>query len=89
MITIYKNKIKQDIINRLLKLDEEVLLTFDDDTMYEMVIVGGGALVLIDKLSRATQDIDSIKYPVELRPFLEKYDINDHVLAYMCKNLST
>ena len=53
------NKIKQDIAERLLKLDEEVSLCFDnDDTYYEMVLVGGGALVLIDKLTRATQDID-------------------------------
>ena len=55
----------------------------DTETYYEMVIVGGGALVLIDKLSRATQDIDAIMYPKELYPFLEKYDINNHVLAYM------
>ncbi|MCH5193127.1 MAG: hypothetical protein J1F11_04130 [Oscillospiraceae bacterium] len=79
-----EGKIKQDIIDRLLKLDEEAALSFDDpNTYYEMVLVGGGALVLIDKLSRATQDIDAIMYPKELNPFLEKYDINNNVLAYM------
>ncbi|MGN0607384.1 MAG: DUF6036 family nucleotidyltransferase [Oscillospiraceae bacterium] len=78
------DKIKQEITERLLKLDEEVSLALDDtETYYEMVIVGCGALVLIDKLSRATQDIDAIMYPKELCPFLEKYDINNHVLAYM------
>lgn len=78
------DRIKQEITERLLKLDEEVSLALDDtETYYEMVIVGGGALVLIDKLSRATQDIDAIMYPKELCPFLEKYDINNHVLAYM------
>lgn len=78
------NKIKQDIIDRLLKLDEEVSLAFDDsESYYEMVIVGGGALVLIDKLTRATQDIDTIMSPKELYPFLEKYDINTNVLAFM------
>ena len=78
------NKIKQDIAERLLKLDEEVSLCFDnDDTYYEMVLVGGGALVLIDKLTRATQDIDAILLPKELQPFLEKYDINNHVLAFI------
>lgn len=78
------NRIKNDIIERLLKLDEEVFLTFDNnDVYYEMVIVGGGALVLIDKLTRATQDIDAISYPKELQTFLEKYDINNSVLAYM------
>lgn len=78
------NKIKQDIIDRLLKLDEEVSLSFDEDNItYEMVIVGGGALVLVDKLTRATQDIDAIMYPKELQPFLDKYDINNRVLAFM------
>ena len=78
------NEIKNEIIERLLMLDEEVSLAFDDiDTYYEMVIVGGGALVLIDKLTRATQDIDAIMYPKELHPFLERYDINNHVLAFM------
>ena len=73
------NKIKQDIIDRLLKLDEEVSLSFDEDNItYEMVIVGGGALVLVDKLTRATQDIDAIMYPKELQPFLDKYDIRQH-----------
>lgn len=65
------NKIKEEIIERLLKFDEEVSLSLDDDeTYYEIVIVGGGALVLIDKLTRATQDIDAIIYPKELYPFL-------------------
>lgn len=60
------NEIKNEIIKRLLMLDEEVSLTFDDsETFYEMIIVGGGALVLIDKLTRATQDIDAIMYPDE------------------------
>lgn len=77
------SNIKSDIIDRLLKLDEEISLTFDDDVYYEMILVGGGALVLIDKLTRATQDIDTIMPPKELKPFLEKYDINDHVMAYI------
>ena len=78
------NEIKKEITDRLLMLDEEVSLEFDDtDTYYEMVIVGGGALVLIDKLTRATQDIDAIMYPKELHPFLERYDINNNVVAYL------
>lgn len=39
------NKIKEEIIERLLKFDEEVSLSLDDDdTYYEMVIVGGGGV---------------------------------------------
>lgn len=83
MLERTENEIKQSIIDRLLRLDEEVSLAFDDNTYYEMVIVGGGALVLIDKLTRATQDIDAIMSPKELQPFLEKYDINDNAVAYI------
>ncbi len=84
MSALIENKNKQNIIDRLLMLDEEVSLALDDDnTYYEMVIVGGGALVLIDKLTRATQDIDTIRCAEEIKPFLEKYDINSNVVAYV------
>lgn len=76
------NKIRNDIIERLLKLDEEISLIFDDDNYYEIIIVGGSALLLINKLSRATFDIDAIRCSKELKPFMEKYDINDNVISY-------
>lgn len=51
---------KDEIIKNLLLLDEEISLTFDNDDHYDIVIVGGSALVLIEKISRATMDIDTV-----------------------------
>ncbi len=73
---------KDEIIKNLLLLDEEVSLTFDNDDYYNIVIVGGSALVLIDKISRATMDIDTISCSDELKPFMERYNINNNVVAY-------
>lgn len=61
IVAFMDNKIRNDIIERLLKLDEEISLIFDDENYYEIIIVGGSALLLINKLSRATFDIDAIR----------------------------
>lgn len=76
------NKTREDIINDLLLLDEEVSLALNDNFQYEIVIVGGSALLLINKITRATSDIDAIKSSIELRPYMIKYDINDRVVSY-------
>lgn len=73
---------KDEIIKNLLLLDEEISLTFDNDDHYNIVIVGGSALVLIDKISRATMDIDTISCSDELKPFMERYNINNNVISY-------
>lgn len=73
---------KDEIIKNLLLLDEEISLVFDNDDHYNIVIVGGSALVLIDKISRATMDIDTISCSEELKPFMERYNINNNVVAY-------
>lgn len=75
---------KDEIIKRLLLLDEEISLVFDNDDHYNIVIVGGSALVLIDKISRATSDIDTISCSEELKPYMKRYNINNNVVAYMC-----
>ena len=73
---------KDEIIKNLLLLDEEIYLTFNNDDYYNIIIVGGSALVLIDKISRATMDIDTISCSDELKPFMERYNINNNVVAY-------
>lgn len=73
---------KDEIIKNLLLLDEEISLVFDNDDHYNIVIVGGSALVLIDKISRATMDIDTISCSDELKPYMERYNINNNVIAY-------
>lgn len=73
---------RDEIINNLLMLDEEISLTFSNDAHYNIIIVGGSALVLIEKISRATMDIDTIECSKELQPYMEHYGINNRVLAY-------
>lgn len=76
---------KHELVSRLLQLDKDMSLIEDSDSIYSCVIVGGGALVLLDKISRSTQDIDAINASTELIPFLENYNINMNVKAY-CLN---
>lgn len=76
------NPMRDDLIYRLRRLDEDADLLFDDDRRFKMVIVGGSALILLQTITRATIDIDAILVPIEIRDLLAKYDINMQVLAY-------
>ena len=40
---------KEDLLERLARLDEDADLLFDDDRRFKMVIVGGSALILLEK----------------------------------------
>lgn len=75
---------RDDLIERLVRLDEDVDLIFDDERKFNMIIVGGGALILLGTITRATHDIDVLDVPREIIPLLEKYDINANVKAYSC-----
>ena len=75
--------LKEDLMERLARLDEDVDLLFDDDRRFNMVIVGGSALILLEKITRATLDIDALDVSHEIIPLLEKYDINTHVGTFI------
>lgn len=75
--------IRRDMIERLVRLDEDASLIFDDDRRFSMVIVGGSALILLETITRSTQDIDALYAPQELLALMEKYDINSHVQTYI------
>ncbi len=75
--------LKQDMIERLLRLDEEANLMFEGEERFRIVIVGGGALVLMECLSRATHDIDALAASGKIKGLLEKYDINCDVQTYV------
>ena len=68
---------KNELISKLVALDEEVSMVLPNDERINMTIVGGGALILQGYLNRITLDIDliDIYYPI-LMPILEKYDVN-------------
>ena len=74
---------REDILQRLDRLDMEAFTTVDTPFMYRMIIVGGSGLVLLGVISRATQDIDSLEAPNEIRHLLAKYDANLRVAAYV------
>lgn len=74
---------RNEIIERLKQLDRDVALIDKSDARYACVIVGGSALVLMDKINRATHDIDSIESSEMLLPLLDAYNINMNVKAYL------
>ena len=73
----------EDLQERLLRLDEDASLLFDAPTHYRMIIVGGSALILLGRLSRATHDIDTLSAPPQLFALLSKYDINAKTEAFI------
>lgn len=70
------------LLRRLEGFDRAVALHYSD-CVFKLVIVGGGALILLGVLSRATDDIDAIRYPNELLPLMKEYDLSGRVVAYM------
>jgi hypothetical protein len=73
----------QELQDRLLRLDEDVQLLLDGENIYSCYIVGGGALILMGFIDRATHDVDMISVPPSLRGLLDKYDMNMAVSAHM------
>ena len=73
----------KDILERLDRLDMEAFATIDTPHMYRMIIVGGSGLVLLDVITRATQDIDTLEASPAIRHLLEKYDANLRVSTYI------
>ena len=74
---------KEELLDRLLRLDEEAELLFDDDRRFRMVIVGGSALILLETITRATHDVDALDVSPEIVNLLEKYDINTRVASFI------
>ena len=74
---------RNDILDRLDKLDMEAFTTIDTPFMYRMIIVGGSGLVLLETITRSTQDIDALEASPEIRHLLGKYDANLRVSTYI------
>ena len=75
--------LREDLLERLDRLDEDASLMFDGDERFHLVIVGGGALILFERISRATHDVTAISASHEILELLEKYDINCRVQTYI------
>ena len=75
--------LREDIIERLKLLDEEASLRFDSAQRFHLIIVGGGALVLMECINRGTHDIDALDASKQLQDLMESYDINTNVQTYI------
>lgn len=68
--------------NRLREFDRAVSLLFPGRA-FRLVLVGGGAMVLLGCLTRSTADLDALSVPPDLVSLMAKYDINGRVAAYL------
>ena len=74
---------KKELLKRLKQLDDDMALLDNSEDLFTCVIVGGSALVLMDKIYRSTHDIDSIASSEKILPLLDAYGINMNVKAYL------
>ncbi|MCL1873075.1 MAG: DUF6036 family nucleotidyltransferase [Clostridiales bacterium] len=74
---------RDELMKRLLRLDEDADLSLDPDERCHLVIVGGGALIIQRYIIRATHDLDAISVSPKLLSLLEKYDINCRVQTFI------
>jgi hypothetical protein len=75
--------LREELLKRLDRLDEDASLMFDGDERFHLVIVGGSALILLEHITRATHDVDAISASREILDLLDKYDINCRVQTYI------
>lgn len=68
--------------SRLVAFDAAVHLRFPGRA-FQLTLVGGGALVLLGCLARATADLDALSVPRELVDLMQQFDINCRVNAYV------
>ena len=75
---------RNELIERLKRLDEEAYLLYgDDDRRFHLIIVGGGALVLLEMITRSTHNLDILDASHELYGLMSKYDINGQVQTFI------
>ena len=70
-----------DLRERLRAFDRAVHLLHPDRS-FRLVIVGGGALVLLGCIARPTSDIDALSFPQDLVDLMAQFDISGRVKAY-------
>lgn len=73
---------REELEDRLREFDRAVGLLHPGRT-FRLVLVGGGAMVLLGCLARSTADLDALNVPRELVSLMAQYDINCRVTAYL------
>ena len=71
----------EELRSRLLEFDRAAGLMFPG-FRYELLIVGGGALILMGLLARPTTDLDALSFPPDLQDLMERYDIRGHAVTF-------
>lgn len=71
----------EDLRSRLEEFDRAVCL-LHPGRAFRLVIVGGGALVLVGCLARSTSDLDALVFPPDMLTLMEEYDISGRVKTY-------
>jgi len=80
MLLLGKEKLQERL--ELLDMDAASLFA-NDDGKYHVIIAGGGALILMDYIPRATSDIDVIDATKVLYDLFSKYQMNGHIAAHI------
>ena len=73
---------KQELIQTLLKADEEVSMITNSEFKANIIIAGGSALIIRDVIFRQTPDIDIIGLYKGMEFIFDKYNINARVNAF-------
>lgn len=73
---------REELEDRLRQFDRAVTLLHPGRS-FRLVLVGGGAMVLLGCLARSTADLDVLDVPRDLLDLMAQYDINCRVLAYL------
>ena len=73
---------QESLLERIKYLDRDAFLKYDNEGKFHVVLVGGGALILMGYIARSTHDLDVIRAAKELHELFEKYDMNCRVLAH-------
>lgn len=73
---------REALEDRLREFDRAVSLLYPGRA-FRLMLVGGGAMVLLGCLARSTADLDALNVPSELASLMAKYDINCRVTAYL------
>jgi len=71
----------EELRSRLLEFDRAVALRHPGQH-FRLVLVGGGAPVLLGYAQRTTLDLDVLAPPTELQALMTEYDLSGQVAAY-------
>ncbi len=73
---------RRELEGRLVEFDRAVGLLYPGKT-FRLVLVGGGAMILLGCLARSTADLDVLHVQRELVSLMARYDMNCRVAAYL------